>query len=140
MFSNAKVGDVVWSSMYGMGVISDIRESSSYPIYAIFEKLNKFNAKFDTSYSISGTRGDSEYQTLFWQEFEIPKEAFVKPLPKLEVDTKVLVWDNDTDYKHKRYFSRFEYGKIVCFDGGATSWSEGTDTTTWNNWKLYKEE
>jgi hypothetical protein len=59
-------------------------------------------------------------------------------LPKLEVDTKVLVWDSYGKIKLKRYFSHFDTkGVIYCFIDGLTSWTGyGQLPTKWDNWEL----
>ena len=65
-----------------------------------------------------------------------------QPLPKLEVDTKVLVWDTDHPEKTKAYFSHFDkHGKAVTFRYGKTSWSMNNAETlfTWQHWELAKD-
>ena len=56
------------------------------------------------------------------------------------VDTKLLV---SLDGKHwlKRYFAKYEDGKVYCFRNGSTSFSadEETDILTWEYAKLYQE-
>jgi hypothetical protein len=79
------------------------------------------------------------FPILFWNEFEIPSKAFIKPLPKLEVDAKVLVWNDSSEIKEKRYFSHFNKGRIYCYEQGCTSWS-GTTAHDWDNWEIYKEQ
>jgi hypothetical protein len=85
---------------------------------------------------------EHKFPNIFWNEFEIPKEAFMKPVPDLEVDTKVLVWDNGKTVKERRYFSHFDKnGNIYCFNNGVTGWiAKNATTIRWDNWELYKEE
>ena len=136
MFERAKVGDKVWDFMNGWGVISTVIDAQSVarPIHV------KFDNGLDEKYTINGTLyPDISNQTLFWDEikFDIPK----KPLPKLEVDTKVIVWNN-SGTKRKRYFHSFaEDGRIRVWDCGSTSFSAlGHDHyATWPNWELYEE-
>lgn len=69
---------------------------------------------------------------------EIKYEVPTKPLPDIEIDTPVIVWDFPQD-KHRRYFSNFTNGKIRCFLGGKTSWSSVDGSTQrWENWELPK--
>ena len=133
MFSNAKVGDKVWSITYGWGEIIKGGCCTSYPLSVKF--INDY-----VRYTFSGKQYQSQNQSLFWNEFEIPESAYKKPLPKLEVDTKVLVWDDyDEDVKYRRYFKCFnEDGVIVCFADGATSFSSESGKV-WDNWELYDE-
>lgn len=65
---------------------------------------------------------------------------------KVAVDTKILVAnftgnDNKIVWK-KRYFAKYENGKIYAWCDGATSFSVDSDDlcTRWDFVKLYKEE
>lgn len=132
MFTNAKVGDKVWDMKYKHGVIISINYTREIPLCV------KFDSGHIKHYTIDGLL--VHIQTLFWQEFIIPKEAFVKPMPQLEVDTKVLVWEQIGQQKLRRYFSHFDdFGRICTFDNGSTSWSADT-VLHWTNWELYEEE
>jgi hypothetical protein len=130
--TNIKVGDKVWESCRGWSEVVELDDESVYKI------MTNFN-----SYTIDGKYHTRDsFPSLFWNEFEIPKEAFIKPVPKMAIDTKVLVWDFHKDTKTKRYFSHFDNnGNISCFGDGATSWTAvNSATSTWRNWELYEEE
>lgn len=131
-FSNAKVGDKVWSVSYGWGEIDYIeKEGGVYPLSVEF-------VKDYVTYTLSGKEHDYENQSLFWNEFEIPESAYKKPLPKLEVDTLVWVWSSDKALKKVRFFKQFTRdGKILAFDDGCDS-KTTTFVTEWDNWELYK--
>jgi len=137
MFKNAKVGDRVYDYFFQeWGTIKEINTKSVYPILVIF------NDNVEEDYKYEGKRYDYVAQTLFW---DVPKPIIPpkKPLPKLEVDTKILVWEYNEKAKQKRYFSHFNNdGKICCFISGKTSWTVENgreDTTKWEHWKLWKE-
>jgi hypothetical protein len=89
IFRKAKVGDKVWSVAHGYGIVLSIkRGANNYPLRV------QFNL-YKHTYTYTGKdKICNAFQTLFWQEFEIPKEASIKPLPDIEINTKVLVWDN----------------------------------------------
>ena len=53
---------------------------------------------------------------------------------KVAVDTKVLVSDDGENWR-KRYFAKYEDGKIYVFINGATSWVGGM-TQRWKYTKL----
>lgn len=134
MFSNAKAGDRVWSMNKGHGVIVKINTYEDYPIEVNFcTGLSDF-------YTVEGKDYPNDlHPTLFWDEivFEAPK----KPLPKLEVDTKVLVWDVDKP-KNKlvRYFCSFDAsGRVVVFKHGTTSFSCEGYTEIWSEWEVIEE-
>ena len=130
-FENAKIGDKVYHYRYGWSTITNIKKESDYPIII----------DYDFSFTYEGFADKSDKnRTLFWDEVTItPLE---KPLPKLEVDTKVLVWDTSHPEKTKAYFSHFnKHGKPVTFRYGQTSWSRNNyePLFTWQHWELAKD-
>ena len=126
-FETAQVGDRVWCLLHGWHTIKDTQHNVNYPI------LTRKG-----SYTIDGRNNSNNGTTLFWDEVVITPPS--KPLPKLEVDTKVLVWDFEEDkYKIRGHFSHFnKYGSIFIFANGTTSWSSST-TVGYRNWKLAKD-
>ena len=57
---------------------------------------------------------------------------------EVEVDTKVLVRDRPYNEWLKRYFAKYENGKVYVFNDGRTSWNnEGI--THWEETKLWEE-
>ena len=129
-FEDAKVGDRVFHYKYGWSTITNIKKESDYPIII----------DYDFSFTYEGfTDKSDKNRTLFWDEVVItPPE---KPLPRLDVDTKVLVWDSEKKVKLHRHFSHFEKnGKIVTFAEGRTSWSQGDKSVVdWEYWELPKD-
>ena len=58
---------------------------------------------------------------------------------KMPVDTKVLV-SKDGEIWFRRYFAKYEDGKIYCFRSGASSFSaDEDDIIDWKYVKLYQE-
>lgn len=135
MFKDAKVGDNVWTFSYGWGVITNIEPNKSYPITVSYPQGE------DESYTYEGKwYSKNTYPTLLWDEikFEIPP----KPVPKLEVDTKILVWV-DKIASYPRYFHSFtEDGKVKAWSVGTSSFTARNedDYTVWPNWKLLEEQ
>jgi len=131
MFSKAKEGDKVF----------DYTLQKWGTVLIKYDKVLVVNFSIDEArqYYIKGTiYKNDNFPILFWDEVE-PIKSPSKPLPKLEVDTPVLVWDSENDDKQKRYFSHFDLnGNINCFACGATNWSRNGDTTSWANWELAK--
>ena len=128
-FKDAKVGDRVWRLDYGKWVtIDNVVKADIYPI-----KIRTDHFTMD-----GAQQGGGDWRVLFWDEINIT--APPKPLPKLEVDTKVLVWDFEEDkYKIRGHFSHFnKYGSIFIFANGTTSWSSSS-TVGYRNWELAKE-
>jgi hypothetical protein len=126
-----KVGDKVWDLRYGWSEVISLRDGESYEIVT---HINTYT--IDGKCSIG-----NQFPSLFWNEFEVPKEAFIKPLPKLAVDTKVMVWEKGKPERYRRYFSHFdEEGRMHCFIKGLTNWtSDSRKTSPWDYWKLFEE-
>ena len=127
-FETAKVGDKVYHYRYGWSTITNIKKESNYPIIM----------DYDFSFTYEGFADKSDHnRTLFWDEVVITPPA--KPVPKLNVDTKVLVWGGLNEEPAKRYFSHFdENGKIATFSGGRTSWTKA-GVIVWEHWELAKD-
>ena len=128
---DAKVGDKVWDTRKGWGVVDEMRYSNEYPI------LVNFGHDYET-YTLDGYYFEDDVNpSLFWDEIAI--EAPPKPLPDLQVDTKVYVWSNADGLKLKRHFSHFKNGDCHTFNGGLSSWT-GESTTSWDNWECVNED
>ena len=126
-FENAKVGDRVWCLLYGWQTIESTDFNINYPI-----ATKKGTYTYDGKVQLS-----SQNRTLYWDEIVITPPS--KPLPKLEVDTKVLVSDNSNCIKRKGHFSHFdEKGKMHVFASGTTSWSH-KEIVPYNYWKIVKD-
>ena len=132
-FETASIGERVWYVLLGWGTIINVFHEEDYPIAVEFEfgDIETFT-KAGREYS------DTSNQTLFWDEvkFEVP----TKPLPKLNKDDCVEVWNANTvdpTITYKRHFSHFEDGSIFCFGDGGTSWTR-TQTNGWNRWRKPK--
>ena len=127
-FETAKVGDKVWCLYYNKWLtITNIRKEDAYPIKT---EIN--------SYTLDGRLNTHSIRTLFWDEVVITPPH--KPLPKLEVDTKVLVWEEGS-YKTKAHFSHFDSDNEICvFSMGKTSWTKDNNyTQAWTFWELAKD-
>ena len=59
---------------------------------------------------------------------------------KLEVDTPILVTNFEDGKWRKRYFAKFEDGKVYAWVDGGTSWSSDNKTHKWNYAKLAESE
>lgn len=58
---------------------------------------------------------------------------------KVEVDTPIIVRDYNPDNWHKRYFAKFESGKVYAWCDGRTSWNSNK-TKEWMYVKLAEME
>lgn len=85
--------------------------------------------------SLEGTFENCNDSNLIWEQ-----EQEVGWL-KVPINTKILVKNNiNTDW-YKRYFAKYENGKVYAFANGCTSWSaEGDYVQKWEYAKLAKED
>ena len=58
---------------------------------------------------------------------------------KIEVDTKILVSEDGIDWV-KRYFAKYEDGKVHTFSSGRTKWTSVGNPKIWEYAKLADEE
>lgn len=129
MFVDVKVGDKVWDICRGWGVVTTLNVCDTYPIEVEFEHGDGTYAR-DGYYNLEDVN-----PSLFWDEIELV--APQKPLPLLEVDTKVVVWLPNTGMKICRHFSHFdEYGFLYVFIDGRTSFTSDGTTHRYDNWEL----
>ena len=130
-FETASVGDRVWCVSLGWGTITGtLHHGDNYPIVVEFGNRKR------ESYTVEGRRYSNDLNpSLFWNEVRIAVPT--KPLPKLNKDDCVEVWNANTinpTITYKRHFSHFEDGSIFCFRDGGTSWTS-IQTTGWNRWR-----
>ena len=67
------------------------------------------------------------------------KKVYDVDWSKVEVDAKILVSNDDIKW-YRRYFAKYENGKVCTFVDGATSFSTDGYCISWNYAKLYKED
>ena len=127
MFNDVELGARVWSVIFGWGTVTNKGDSRVYNVEVEFD-----NGRV-VYHAADGTFDHNQLQTLFWGEikFEIPD----KPLPKLEVDAKLIVW-NDEHLKYSAHFSHYHNGHVVAFSAGRTKFTASGNVTHWSNWEV----
>lgn len=72
------------------------------------------------------------------EEYEEPEVDW----SKVEVDTPILVRDNENKEWNKRYFARYEDETLYAWSGGRTSWTayDNSDVFAWEYAKLAEQE
>lgn len=129
-FENVKVGDKVWSLNKGWGVVEKIEVLNRYPLRVMHD-----DGSSETYTADGKLYKNDKYPLIFWDEvvFQVPE----KPLPKLEVDAKVVVWNHGQ--KHNMHFSHFAEGggiiRMCTFDSGKTSFTT-QETSLWSNYEV----
>ena len=75
-------------------------------------------------------------------EYKEEKEKPKVDWSKVKVDTPILVRSSESNKWIKRYFAKYEAGKVYAWCDGATSWSSNDecDVTSWNCAKLAESE
>ena len=58
---------------------------------------------------------------------------------KVEVDTPILIRDCESQEWERRYFAKYENGRVYAWNGGCASWTTGY-MTSWNLAKLAESE
>lgn len=120
-FDNAKVGDRVWSSIYGWGVINDIYDDSiAYRLKVIFDDGITV---VKTYFTVDGKHelGD-KYPTLFWNEFHIPTdEEDKKPFNLVEflrdnLEPKEFEYEKENFYIYYSPYGKRWYSHITTYD------------------------
>lgn len=75
----------------------------------------------------------SMYQTIWlMEEYEEPQVDW----SEVEVDTPILVTNFEGGEWRRRYFAKFEDGKVYAWIDGGTSWSSDNKAHKWNYAKL----
>ena len=97
--------------------------------YGIFELYNEHEDGITDLYYVSEIINLEFKEVIDWSE--------------IPVDTKVLV-SKDGENWLRRYFAKYEDGKIYCFNSGYTSFTIVnydflSNSTTWKYVKLYQE-
>ena len=81
--------------------------------------------------------------TMLWlmDEYKEPEEPEID-WNKVPVDTKIYVKNEGCKTWFKRYFAKYENGKIYAWDYGYTSWTVGGENnfTSWDYSKLAEPE
>ena len=72
------------------------------------------------------------------EDYEEPKEPEID-WSKVEVDTPILVGEQEGAEWVKRHFAKYEGGNVYVWNNGRTSWTEH-DVIAWNYAKLAESE
>lgn len=78
---------------------------------------------------------------LMWllKKYEEPKKPEID-WSKVKVDAPILVANFEDGKWRKRYFAKYEDGKVYAWVDGGTSWSSDNKTHKWNYAKLAESE
>ena len=105
-------------------IASDFKGPNTYCIIAVITSTDSDFEEIAT-YTADG----HYYQNKQYSGYDLIEDS---PYKDFKIDDKVFVWE-DNSYKRKRYFAGVseKTGKVLCYDGGSTSWSNPTNVTEW---------
>lgn len=85
--------------------------------------------------------GQCSMLQLIWlmKEYEEPKESEID-WSNVEIDTPILIRDSENGEWSRRYFAKYEDGRVYAWSGGYTSWTAHNMMTSWNYAKLAENE
>lgn len=76
-----------------------------------------------------------------WLEEEYKEQEPEVDWSKVAVDTPILVRDSENSRWRKRYFAKYENGKVFAWNDGKTSWTNyDEEPLVWNYAKLADKE
>lgn len=106
-FSNAKVGQDVWSSVYGWGEIKEVYHGSIYKLKVTFDDGYR---TIETYFTVEGKHNiEDKYCTLFWNEFTIPDENEKEESFDLVEFLQLNVSYVEHDTSANNYFIHYDY-------------------------------
>lgn len=118
-FSNAKIGDRVWSSMFGWGTIEEIDLKATYALLVSFDECDG-----KERYSLYGYCSISHLvPTLFWNEFHIPSDEEDRKQFNLVEFLQLNVSYVEHDISANNYFIYYDY-MDNCFGYSCSSCQE----------------
>ena len=126
-------------TLYKEGIVLIDKKGNYINLKSFNDDLSGKNAKikitkvYDLSeYASISLEFSTENRVLLWNvEDEVDWD-------EVEVDTKVLVRDRPYNEWLKRYFAKYENGKVYVFDDGRTSWN-CRGITHWEETKLWED-
>ena len=111
---------------------TNLKNFNNYLINCLFDEIEITKVYDLNEYAFSSLEFSTVHRELLWS---IEDKT---DWNKVEVDTKVLVRNNPNGKWVKRYFAKYEDGKVYVFKNGRTNWSnEGI--THWQETKLWEE-
>ena len=124
-----------------MNIKEVLKEENVGMEYKIRERIYKVEKSFTGLLALKNVESYGYIESEM-HIFDIVNGEFeeVMDWSKVTVDTKMLV-SNDGENWFKRYFAKYEDGKVYCFCNGSTSFSvdKENDILAWEYVKLYQE-
>lgn len=124
-----------------MNIKEVLKEENVGKEYKIRERIYRVIKNFTGLLALKNVES-YEYIESEMYIFYIVNEEFEEVIDwsKIPVDTKMLV-SKDNEIWFRRYFAKYEDGKIYCFRSGASSFSadDEDDIMVWKYVKLYQE-
>ncbi len=130
--SGVKVGDYIWTVPKGWVKVTYADPVAPYAIVTLDYE----------AYTLEGKRDEGDtYPSAFLEPPEGIGETEPKPC-EFKKGQRVLVWDDDSNGKYKRYFSHLEdAGLYHCFPSGLDEWANnGRATISWLHCRAWEND
>ena len=111
---------------------TNLKNFNNYLINCLFDEIEITKVYDLNEYAFSSLEFSTVHRELLWS---IEDKT---DWNKVEVDTKVLVRNNPNGKWVKRYFAKYEDGKVYVFKNGRTSWNN-RGIIHWQETKLWEE-
>jgi len=105
------------------------------------EPLEKMADKYYRNYDYKSVMTDPRDGQYFWKKEWLKDFKEEINWSKVPVDTKIIV-SKHSDFRNpsKRYFAKYEDGKVYAWESGTTKWSTDGIVINWPYAKLAEEE
>ena len=108
------------------------------------DKIAVHNGKITSCYDLLCKDCDFGYSDCNGKTLKWANSEYIEPpvdWSKVAVDTPILVRYREDGIWRKRYFAKYENGKVYTWLGGATHWSvDSNNVTDWKFAKLAESE
>jgi hypothetical protein len=129
--SYLKVGDRVWDTYHWEW--SEVTKATPFG-HLVFGERTKITSSVCINGRVNGSFAPVRFYPNRWN---VPEEAFVRPLPELAVDTPIWVYEDGGKSWYPRHFAYWDRdGKPVVFTEGKTSHSAPGMTVRFHKWSL----
>lgn len=130
--------DIIEDKEYTIQELFNFEEETEFVTSDIFEDVVKIKNKIFYVLDAS-KKWHSDIISFEWINIKFKLKKPKVDWSKVEVDTKILVRDFEDKEWNKRYFCKYENGKVYSFSNGTTSWSSVEGIVDWKYAKLYEE-
>lgn len=116
-FSKVNIGDTVFHIKHGHGVVASLDFCRDKVRVAFKTERGSMQRDFTLEGKVNK---NDVLPSLYWRK---PIITYPAPLPAIQEDAQVLVWNEGDDNKERAYFSHWQGEKAAVFKDGRDSWT-----------------